>query len=38
MKITTKIYEGYRHEIHNYSDLKDEMVDAMIAFLNGIVE
>ncbi|MBO5329731.1 MAG: alpha/beta hydrolase [Anaerotignum sp.] len=36
--VTTKIYEGYRHEIHNYSDLKDEMVDAMIAFLNGIAE
>lgn len=36
--VTTKIYEGYRHEIHNYKDLKDEMVDNMIAFLDNIVK
>lgn len=36
--VTTKIYEGYRHEIHNYSDLKEEMVSAMITFLDGIVK
>ena len=36
--VTTKIYEGYRHEIHNYSDLKNEMVDAMITFLDGVAK
>ncbi|MBE6114868.1 MAG: alpha/beta hydrolase [Erysipelotrichaceae bacterium] len=32
--VDTVLYEGYRHEIHNYADLKDEMVDGMIEFLN----
>lgn len=30
--VTTKLYEGYRHEIHNYSDLKNEVEDGIIAF------
>ncbi len=32
--VTTKIYEGYRHEIHNYADLKDEVEAGMVDFLN----
>lgn len=32
--VTTKIYEGYRHEIHNYTDIKDEVEEGIIAFLN----
>lgn len=36
--VETKIYEGYRHEIHNYKDLKNEMVDGLIAFLDGIAK
>ena len=34
-KVTTVLYEGYRHEIHNYKDLKDEMAAGIIEFLNG---
>ena len=32
--VTTKLYEGYRHEIHNYSDLKDEVEAGIVAFLD----
>ncbi len=35
--VTTKIYEGYRHEIHNYADLKDEMAAGLVAFLNDTI-
>ena len=31
-KVTTKIYEGYRHEIHNYNDIKNEVEDGIITF------
>ena len=30
--VTTKLYEGYRHEIHNYADLKDEVETGIIQF------
>ena len=36
--VKTKLYSGYRHEIHNYADLKDVVEGDMIAFLNGILE
>ena len=36
--IETLIYIGYRHEIHNYSDLKDQVEDDMIEFLDRIVK
>ena len=32
--VTTKLYEGYRHEIHNYNDIKDEVEAGIVAFLN----
>ena len=32
--VETMIYEGYRHEIHNYADLKDEVEAGIVAFLN----
>lgn len=32
--VTTKLYEGYRHEIHNYHDLKDEVEKGMVEFLD----
>lgn len=35
--ISTKLYEGYRHEIHNYHDLKDEVESGMIEFLNNVL-
>ena len=37
-QVETKLYEGYRHEIHNYADLKDEMEAGMVAFLNGVLD
>lgn len=33
--VTTKLYEGYRHEIHNYNDLKNEVEDGITAFFRG---
>lgn len=35
-KVTTRIYEGYRHEIHNYSDLKDQVERDILDFLQSI--
>lgn len=32
--VETKLYSGYRHEIHNYADLKDEVEDGILAFMN----
>ena len=34
--VTTKLYEGYRHEIHNYAEIKNDVVNGMIEFLNNI--
>ena len=36
--IDTMIYIGYRHEIHNYQDLKDQVEDDMIEFLDKITK
>ena len=33
--VRTKVYSGYRHEIHNYADIKDEVCDGIIAFFDG---
>ena len=35
--VTTKLYEGYRHEIHNYADLKDEVARGIVAFVDGVL-
>ncbi len=32
-QVETKLYSGYRHEIHNYAGLRDEVEAGMIAFL-----
>ncbi len=32
--VEEKIYEGYRHEIHNYKDLKDEVEAEIVKFLD----
>ncbi len=34
--VKTKIYSGYRHEIHNYADIKNEVSDGIIEFLDSI--
>ena len=31
--VDTKVYSGYRHEIHNYAGLKDEVEAGIIAFM-----
>ena len=36
--VKTKLYEGYRHEIHNYADLKCEVEAGIVAFLDGVLE
>jgi len=35
--VKTKLYEGYRHEIHNYADLKCEVEAGIVAFLDGVL-
>ncbi|AKA67895.1 MULTISPECIES: alpha/beta fold hydrolase [Clostridium] len=37
-KVKTKVYPGKRHEIHNYRDIRDEVEDGMIDFMNSIIE
>ena len=32
-EVVTHLYTGYRHEIHNYADLKDEVEGDIIDFL-----
>lgn len=34
--VQTKLYPGYRHEIHNYSDLKDEVAEDIVEFLDSL--
>ena len=35
--VTTKVYSGYRHEIHNYTETKDEVEAGIIAFMDGVI-
>ena len=35
--VTTVLYTGYRHEIHNYSDIKEEVEDGIIAFFDSCI-
>lgn len=35
--VTTKVYSGYRHEIHNYTAIKEEVETGIITFMNSIV-
>lgn len=35
--VTTKLYSGYRHEIHNYTDIKCEVEAGIIAFMDGVL-
>ena len=34
-KVTTQIYDGYRHEIHNYSGLKDQVEQDILRFFQA---
>lgn len=33
--VTTKLYSGYRHEIHNYPDIKDQVEQGIIDFMDA---
>ncbi len=35
--VTTRLYSGYRHEIHNYEELKDEVEEGIIDFFYEIL-
>lgn len=35
--VTTKLYSGYRHEIHNYADIKCEVEAGIIAFMDSVL-
>lgn len=37
-KVRTKVYSGYRHEIHNYPAIKDEVEAGIIDFMDEIAE
>ena len=34
-QVKTKLYSGYRHEIHNYRDIRDEVEDGIVEFIAG---
>lgn len=34
--VRTKVYSGYRHEIHNYAAIKDEVEAGIIEFMDGL--
>ena len=36
--VTTKLYSGYRHEIHNYAEIKNEVEAGIITFMDGIIK
>lgn len=35
-KVITKLYSGYRHEIHNYADLKFEVEECLVEWLDMV--
>ncbi|MUK90361.1 alpha/beta fold hydrolase [Ornithinibacillus sp. L9] len=37
-RVKTKLYSGYRHEIHNYRDIRDEVEAGIIEFINRVIE
>ncbi len=34
-KVTTKLYSGYRHEIHNYDEIKRDVEAGIVEFFDG---
>lgn len=36
--VTTKVYSGYRHEIHNYVEIRDEVEKGIVEFMNREIE
>ncbi|MHC6201633.1 alpha/beta fold hydrolase [Breznakiellaceae bacterium SP9] len=36
-QVMTKLYSGHRHEIHNDRDIRAEVIDGIISFINSIL-
>jgi alpha-beta hydrolase superfamily lysophospholipase len=36
-RVTTKLYSGHRHEIHNDRDIREEVTDGIIAFIGSVL-
>ena len=36
-KVTTRLYSGYRHEIHNYADIKFEVELGIVDFMDAVL-
>ncbi len=36
-QVKTRLYNGYRHEIHNYTDIRDEVEDGVIRFMDALI-
>lgn len=36
-QVKTKVYPGYRHEIHNYTDIKDQVEQGIIDFMGDVI-
>lgn len=36
--VKTRLYSGYRHEIHNYNAIKGDVEQGIIAFMNEVLE
>ncbi len=36
-EVTTELYTGFRHEIHNYAEIKDDVVDGILEFFEGVI-
>jgi alpha-beta hydrolase superfamily lysophospholipase len=36
-RVETKLYSGHRHEIHNDRDIREEVTDGIIAFINSVL-
>lgn len=35
--VKTKVYPGYRHEIHNYASIKNEVEQGIISFMDSLI-
>lgn len=35
--VKTKLYSGYRHEIHNYADIKNDVVKGIAEFMDSVI-
>lgn len=36
-QVSTKLYSGYWHEIHNDADIKNEVVAGIVDFMDGLI-